>query len=143
MKRYAKDQDEMAAMLGISARQFRTYSSRPDAPVKTKSGYNIAQWTEYYRRTKAEGLKGDGSLKDEKLLREIERLDVQIGQMSGTLVDAKETEAAYRRKLQRYRGIADSWKSHESAKSPEIADRIAELHESLCKAFAEDADAQD
>ena len=131
MKRYAQTQDEMAAILGMSGRQFRTYSSRPDAPAKTKSGYNVNQWSEYVKETKAAGLKGDGSLKDEKLLREIERLDIMIGKERGELVNRREAETEYKRELTNMRKVIDDWESHETAKHPEHAEKITSLAERL------------
>lgn len=140
MKRYAKDQDEMALILAISARQFRNIFSNPDAPQKTKSGHNIKKCQEYYKKWKERGLQGDGSLRDEKLLREISKLDIHIKQLDGDLVDRRETEKEYRAKLARYRGIADAWKSHNTAKYPEHKNLIEQLWADLCEQMELDTD---
>jgi hypothetical protein len=135
--RYAKTQDEISAALGISARQFRTYSSRPDAPNKLKSGYNISQWRDFVKSVKAGGLKGDGSLKDEKLLREIERLDIMIAKDTDALVDKREAENEYKRELSNMRKVIDDWEAHETAKQPDHAEKITGLAHRLIDMICE------
>lgn len=125
--RYATTQDEIAGILGMSRQQFGKYASRDDAPAKTKSGYNVKQWTEYVKSVKSGGLTGDGSLKDEKLLREIKRLDIMIDKDLSELVNRKEAESEYKRELINIRKVIDDWESHETAKYPEHVDRITEL----------------
>ena len=134
-KRYAETQDEIAGILGISRQQFGKYAARPDAPGKVKSGYNVQQWREYYKSVKQGGLTGDGSLKDEKLLREIERLDIMIEKDRGELVNLRDAEAEYKRELSEIRKVIDDWESHETAKHPEHAEATTGLSTRLIDAI--------
>ena len=58
-------------------------------PGKTKSGYNIQQWLDFVKECKQDAM-GSGDLKDEKLKREIEKLDIQIATMRGDLVQIQD-----------------------------------------------------
>lgn len=120
-------------MLGMSRQQFGTYAKRPDAPRKTKSGYNVEQWRKYVKETKKNGLTGDGSLRDEKLLREIDKLDIQIEEMRGELVNRKEEEARFMARWMKARKAVEDWRAHETAKHPEQADIINQLADRLCE----------
>jgi hypothetical protein len=128
---YAATQDEIAGILGMSRQQFGKYASRTDAPAKQKSGYNIAKWREYVRSVQSSGLKGDGSLRDEKLLREIQRLDIAIGKDFGDLVNYAEAQAGFIKTLSGYRKAIDSWREHNTAKHPTHAYIIDELASDL------------
>jgi predicted transcriptional regulator len=131
MQRYAQTQDEIAGLLGLSAKQFRHYAKRDDAPPKLKSGYNVAQWQEYYKEQKEGALKGDGSLRDEKTLREIQRLDIIIRKEAGDLVDRSEEERRFRDEWDQVRKAIEDWRAHESAKHPGTAEIIDALADRL------------
>ena len=115
----------------MSRQQFGKYAKQPDAPSKQRSGYNIAKWTEFVRTVKDRGLTGDGSLKDQKTLREIERLDILIAKERGALVDLRETETAYLKELQAMRKVIEDWRAHETAKHPAHVKIIGELADTL------------
>lgn len=134
---YAQTQDEMAGILGMSRQQFGKYASQPDAPRKVKSGYNIQQWSSFVREVKDRGLSGDGSLKDEKTLREIKRLDIIIAKEVGELVDRRETEKEYRKHLSSIKQVITDWQAHETAKHPIHVDLIDNLAKRLIDRIAE------
>ena len=136
--RYAKTLDELAGCVGLSERQIRKYLAREGAPVKGRAGYSVKKVQTFIKEVKEQGLTGDGSLRDEKTLREIEFLDLKIAKESGELVSRSETENHYRAKLQRYRSIIDAWTEHESAKHPEAQDLIDTLSKSLLENMVND-----
>ena len=87
---YTKTQKELADFLGMSVRNFqKTYGSAEGNPGKTQSGYNKRQWAEFVNELQRASL-GSGDLRDEKLKREIERLDIQLAQMRGELLPVQE-----------------------------------------------------
>ena len=134
---YAQTQDEIAGMLGMSRQQFGKYAKQADAPQKLKSGYNVAQWTKFVREVKDRGLTGDGSLKDEKTLREIKRLDIMISKDSGELTDYRETLSEMQRVFQGLRGAIESWRRHQSAKNPGQAEAVDQMADDLLRRMIE------
>jgi len=136
---YFKDQDELAAAVGISARQVRKYTSLDGFPSKTKSGYPKQKCLEFIRAKQESGLTGDGTLRDEKLLREIKRLDIMIDRELGVLVDRDAEEARFRAEWQKARKAIEDWRKHETAKFPELASSINGLADRLTTAI-QDAD---
>ena len=63
-------------------------------PGTTKGGsFNIQHWLDFIKQSKAESM-GSGDLKDEKLKREIEKLDIQIAMMRGDLVSIQDMNDA-------------------------------------------------
>jgi hypothetical protein len=134
---YASTQDEIAGILGMSRQQFGKYAKQADAPQKLKSGYNVAQWTKFVREVKDRGLTGDGSLKDEKTLREIKRLDIMISKDSGELTDYRETLSEMQRVFQGLRGAIESWRRHQSAKNPGQAEAVDQMADDLLKRMIE------
>jgi hypothetical protein len=134
---YASTQDEIAGILGMSRQQFGKYAKQADAPQKLKSGYNVAQWTKFVREVKDRGLTGDGSLKDEKTLREIKRLDIMISKDSGELTDYRETLSEMQRVFQGLRGAIESWRRHQSAKNPGQAEAVDQMADDLLRRMVE------
>jgi hypothetical protein len=134
---YAQTQDEIAGILGMSRQQFGKYAKQADAPQKLKSGYNVAQWTKFVREVKDRGLTGDGSLKDEKTLREIKRLDIMISKDSGELTDYRETLSEMQRVFQGLRGAIESWRRHQSAKNPGQAEAVDQMADDLLRRMVE------
>lgn len=124
---YYRDQDELAAAAGMCTRQLRKYTKRDGFPAKTKSGYPKEKCLAFIKEVQDSGLKGDGSLRDEKLLREIDKLDIQIEEMRGELVNRREEEQNYFKELSGIRKQIDDWEAHETAKHPEQAEIIAGL----------------
>jgi hypothetical protein len=134
---YAQTQDEIAGILGMSRQQFGKYAKQADAPQKLKSGYNVAQWTKFVREVKDRGLTGDGSLKDEKTLREIKRLDIMISKDSGELTDYRETLSEMQRVFQGLRGAIESWRRHQSAKNPGQSEAVDQMADDLLRRMVE------
>ncbi len=128
---YFKDQDELAAAVGLSTRQVRKYTSLPGFPSKAKSGYPRAKCVAFIREQQSQGLQGDGTLKDEKLKREIERLDIIIQKELDELTDRKETERAYLTEIQSFRAVIEDWRAHETAKNPAHVKIIGQLADNL------------
>ena len=121
----------------MSRQQFGKYAKQADAPQKLKSGYNVAQWTKFVREVKDRGLTGDGSLKDEKTLREIKRLDIMISKDSGELTDYRETLSEMQRVFQGLRGAIESWRRHQSAKNPGQAEAVDQMADDLLRRMVE------
>jgi hypothetical protein len=130
---YFKDQDELAAAAGMSARQVRKYTQIDGFPSKTKSGYPKQRCLDFIKAQQKQGLTGDGSLRDEKILREIKRLDIIIERERGELVNRKEEEARFRAEWSKARKAVEDWRSHETAKHPDHAGIINELADRLCE----------
>jgi hypothetical protein len=78
-------------------------------------------------------------LRDEKLLREIKRLDIMIDRELGVLVDRDAEEARFRAEWQKASKAIEDWRKHETAKFPELASSINGLADRLTTAI-QDAD---
>lgn len=86
MNKFAKTQELLAQELGMSRERLnRRYMGEPGAPQITAKGYDIAKWKQFVNANRRNQLSGDGSLRDEKLLREIRKLDIDIEKMLGKL----------------------------------------------------------
>lgn len=86
MTKYVKTQDQLAAEIGISRERLnKRYMGEPGSPGKTAKGYDVAKWKQFVNQNRRNQLSGDGSLRDEKLLREIKKLDIDIDKMMGSL----------------------------------------------------------
>lgn len=130
--KYAKTQQELADILGIDRSNLSSlYMSLPGAPEKTKNGYNVLSCKKWIQEVKSSRVKGDGTLRDEKLKREIERLDILIQKELGDLVDRKETESALLAELHEYRKVIEDWRAHETAKHPDHSGIIDQLANTL------------
>ena len=125
---YYKDQDELAAAVGLTTRQLRKYTQLPDCPRKTKSGWP-KRCVEFIKEQQEQGLTGDGSMRDEKLKREGERLDIIIARERGELISKDEAERETRKMLASLRSAADAWRDHQTAKYPDMANMIDELYD--------------
>ena len=131
MSNYVKDQDAIASALGITTRAFRNLAKKSGAPTKSASGYNVTKWKEFHRESFRSELSGDGSLRDEKTLREIKKLDIQIEEMRGDLVNRKEEEARFEAVWQRARKSVEDFRGHQTAKHPERVEEINALCDGL------------
>ena len=93
--RYVKTDRELAEELGVEPatvcnwRRDQKLTIPHDLPDGRK---DIAAWKDWQRKRKEESF-GKGELRDEKLKREIELLDIEIGQLRGTLVSVDEFKA--------------------------------------------------
>jgi len=86
MIKYAKTQDDLAKELGISRERLnKRYLPEEGAPGKTSKGFDVVKWKKFLSDNRKRQLSGDGSLRDEKLLREIQKLDIDIEKMLGNL----------------------------------------------------------
>jgi hypothetical protein len=91
MIKYAKTQDALAKELGISRERLnKRYLSEEGNPGKTAKGFDVVKWKKFLSENRKRQLSGDGSLRDEKLLREIKKLDIDIEKMLGNLKPMEE-----------------------------------------------------
>jgi hypothetical protein len=87
MRKFVKTQTELAAALGIEREHLsRRYASKPDAPGKTKSGYDVAAWLDFIAKNRKRAVSGDGSLRDKKLIVEIEILEAKRDEIRKQLI---------------------------------------------------------
>jgi len=87
MKKYAKTLVELAKLLDLGREHFsRRYLTSPGNPGKTARGYDIAKWTDFIASDRKRSVAGDGSLRDRKLLAEIEILEAKRDEILGQLV---------------------------------------------------------
>jgi hypothetical protein len=84
--KYAKTQTELAEQLGLARSYFcDRYLNEEGNPGKDAKGYDVLKWKKFVNSNRKRQLSGDGSLRDEKLLREIKKLDIDIDRMLGNL----------------------------------------------------------
>ncbi|GEM_PF-6061315 len=135
---YYKTQDEWSADCNVSPRMLRNYLTLPGAPKKRKSGWPKKQCQEFVAACKKNGVSGDGSVRDQKALKEIELIEIKIQAADDDLrkarkelVNRKEEEARFTKILEGIAGKVRSWSDHQSAKHPELVEEIEGLRDSL------------
>lgn len=86
MPKHVKTLTELAKQLDMEREHLsRRYASKPEAPGKTAKGYDVAAWMAFVNKDRKRQVRGDGSLRDEKTKREIEKLDIEIGKLRDQL----------------------------------------------------------
>ena len=88
LKRYVNTDRELAEVMGVDPRTVSTWRHvhKLEIPHDLPDGRkDTAAWKEWHRKRKAAAV-GSGGLRDEKLKREIELLDIEIGRMRETLL---------------------------------------------------------
>jgi hypothetical protein len=84
MSKYVKTQAALAAELNMSRERLcKRYIKSDGAPEQSSKGYNVLEWKKFVAADRKRSLSGDGSLRDEKTLREIRKLDIEIERMEG------------------------------------------------------------
>lgn len=82
---YAVSLEELGRIVGVKGGMAGKYLARFRIS-KTKQGYPIAQFLAAYNESKRREVVGDGSLKEQKLQREIKLLDIEIDERMKRLI---------------------------------------------------------
>lgn len=91
MTEYATTVQKLADACGMTREHLtRRYMGIDGFPRKTKSGWNVALVKEFIKDDKKRHVVGDGTLRDEKLKREIVKLDIEIGRLREQLKPVEE-----------------------------------------------------
>jgi len=91
MRKFVKTQAELAAELGMEREHLsRRYASKPDSPKKTTKGYDVAAWFDFISKDRKRSVSGDGSLRDKKLIVEIEILEAKRDEIRKQLIPVAE-----------------------------------------------------
>ena len=130
--RYVKTDREVAESLGVNPNTISTWrcTHKLTIPHDLPDGRrDLAAWKEWYRGIKAEH-HGSGGLRDEKLKREIELLDIEIGQLRKSLVPVEEFKDQVQATANMMMVLIDRFIENVSAKR-----RDAELETELRECF--------
>lgn len=131
MKAHAETQQLLADALDIHREKLRPYLREEGNPGKTKHGYHIQKWGDFIKSVQ-EARVGGGGLKDGKLKREIEILDIRIKTMRGELIDLDEHTADIQQVCRILTQGCDEWEAIAAAEFPddprmlEITQRIVD-----------------
>ena len=90
--RYVLTDRELSEEIGVEPSTISTWrrDDKLTIPHDLPDGRkDVAAWKDWWRKRKEESF-GKGALRDEKLKREIELLDIEIGQLRGSLVPVEE-----------------------------------------------------
>ncbi len=86
-KTFAQTQEQLAEMLQMPRPTLRTvYMKKNGFPSKTDRGWDVDEVAQFITDEKESQRPGDGSLRDLKLKREIEKLEIQIQKMRRELI---------------------------------------------------------
>ena len=148
-----KKRIEQARAAGVSTRTLQTWRKRPDW-VEDASGAVDRTWMQKYARSRLkEAARAQrGPFADEKrrlLEARIRRLQGQskidaevlrreklrTGEQEGRLIDVSKSQAYWTRKASEMRAIVESWRLHNSAKSPRLVTEIDGLADSFIDAI--------
>jgi hypothetical protein len=140
-KRYVETLTELAHEIGVSPKTISTWKRDhgSSVPHELPDGrIDVVAWQEW-RREVAKNSMGDGSLKDEKLKREIRLLDLEIEERIGNLkpmsewvAEVREIAAITKASMQHF----VAWVSAE-IRTPEAYNKAEELAERLCSQLAQ------
>lgn len=89
--RYAKTQQILADILGMDRSVLSgQFLSLEGAPKKGKGGYNVKHCEQWIKTCQESRVQGDGSLKDEKLKKEIDILQIRIRELNKELISIED-----------------------------------------------------
>lgn len=89
--KYANTMDKLAKALDMTREHLtRRYSGKDGFPKKTKYGYDIAATSDFIAQDRKRHIAGDGSLRDKKLIVEIEILEAKRDEIRRTLISVNE-----------------------------------------------------
>jgi hypothetical protein len=109
-QKYAKTYTELADALGIGHEHLsRRYSKREGAPKKAKQGHSIEAWSDFIAKDRKRHVVGDGSLRDKKLIVEIEILEAKRDEIRRTLIPVPEHLAELQQFHQIGVAVLDQW----------------------------------
>lgn len=119
--------------VGVSAKQAQN-NVAAFGIKKTAKGWDVADYLRHYQESRRGDLNGDGSLKDEKIKREIRLLDLEIDERLGKLkpqdewmAEVRDIAAITKASLQHF----VAWVSAEM-RTPEAYNKANELAARLC-----------
>lgn len=121
-KQYAKSLQEVADILDMTREQItRRYASRPGFPKKTARGYDVAAVGDFVAKDRKRHVSGDGSLRDKKLMVEIEILEAKRDEIRRTLIPLDEHMAELQQFHQIGVSVMDQWISVVSSVTKDAA----------------------
>jgi len=108
--KYAKTIEKLAAELDMTREHLtRRYSGKEGFPEKTKQGYDIAAVSDFIAKDRKRAVTGDGSLRDRKLLVEIEILEAKRDEIRRRLIPVEEYQAEIQQFHQIGIEVMDQW----------------------------------
>jgi len=87
----------------------RRFVPREGFPEKTKQGYDIAAVSDFIAKDRKRAVTGDGSLRDRKLLVEIEILEAKRDEIRRRLIPVEEYQAEIQQFHQMGIEVMDQW----------------------------------
>jgi hypothetical protein len=109
-EKYAKTMEKLADVLGVTREHLtRRYSTKEGFPKKTKQGYDIAAASDFIAKDRKRHVVGDGSLRDKKLIVEIEILEAKRDEIRRTLIPVDEHLAELQQFHQIGVAVMDQW----------------------------------
>jgi transcriptional regulator with XRE-family HTH domain len=106
---FAKNQTELAEMLGVSRKTIQRYAKRDDAPAARSDGrLSVREWREYLGRHDVLGIDEDVSQTEgraRQILLQNKKLEIQIREMEAVLVPTVEVEKSVGEMIGAAKGI--------------------------------------
>lgn len=137
---YFKSQADAAAHYGVAERTMGVIL-REAGVKRCKAGISKARTAEAWKLHQQSKLRGDGSLRDEKLKREIDKLDIEIGKLRDELKPMSEWVA----EVQELAGIVkvgmEQWVQWVAAeiKDPRLYEKAQDIRDTVLARLAERA----
>lgn len=102
--------EKLAEALNVTREHLtRRYSGKEGFPQKTKQGYDIAATYDFIAKDRKRHVAGDGSLRDKKLIVEIEILEAKRDEIRRTLIPVDEHLAELQQFHQIGVAVLDQW----------------------------------
>ena len=139
-EKYAKTMEKLAEALDMTREHLtRRYSGKDDFPKKTKQGYDIAAVSDFIAKDRKRAVTGDGSLRDRKLLVEIEILEAKRDEIRRRLIPVEEYQAEVQQFHQIGMDVMDQWISVVSSitKDAEAVKSAEQLKRNCIEAWRE------
>jgi hypothetical protein len=139
-KKYAKTIQELADALDFTREYVsRRFIPREGFPAKTKQGYDIAAVSDFIAKDRKRAVTGDGSLRDRKLLVEIEILEAKRDEIRRRLIPVEEYQAEVQQFHQIGMDVMDQWISVVSSitKDAETVKSAEQLKRNCIEAWRE------
>lgn len=109
-QKYAKTMEKLAEALSVTREHLtRRYAGKDGFPKKTKQGYDIEATADFIAKDRRRYVVGDGSLRDKKLVVEIEILEAKRDEIRRTLIPVQEHMAELQQFHQIGVAVLDQW----------------------------------
>jgi hypothetical protein len=126
MKKFCKTLTELADEIDLQREHLtRRYASKPDAPQKTAKGYDVAAWLDFISKDRKRAVNHDGSLRDRKLIVEIEILEAKRDELRKLLIPIDDHLAEIQQFHQIGVAVLDQWISVVSSVTKDAAAVVA------------------